>query len=45
MELLKLRFGDSAMHLCDVMLKDLADSKRVDTNIKARRPEGTMRAQ
>ena len=35
LELLKLRFGEGVMHQCDVMLKDLADSKRVDANIKA----------
>lgn len=35
LELLKLRFGDEAMLLCDVMLKDMADSKRIDSNIKA----------
>lgn len=35
LELLKLRFGESALRMCDVMLKDIADSKRVDANIKA----------
>lgn len=30
MELLKLRFGEDEMHKCEVMLKDLADSKRLD---------------
>jgi len=29
-ELLKLRFGDAAFHTCEVMLKDIADSKRTD---------------
>ncbi|KAK6305260.1 hypothetical protein J4Q44_G00240400 [Coregonus suidteri] len=33
-ELLKLRFGESHMHYCEVMLKDLADSRRINTNIR-----------
>lgn len=33
-ELLKLRFGETAMQGCDVMLKDIADSKRADTHIR-----------
>ncbi|KAB5522357.1 hypothetical protein PHYPO_G00158620 [Pangasianodon hypophthalmus] len=41
-ELLKLRFGESHMHYCEVMLKDVADSRRINTNIheeEARLPE------
>lgn len=34
LELLKLRFGDSQLHYCEVMLKDVADSKRINQNIK-----------
>ena len=34
LELLKLRFGESNMHNCEVMLKDIKESKRVNTNIK-----------
>lgn len=34
-ELLKLRFGETAMQGCDVMLKDIADSKRADTHIRS----------
>nr|CAI5848292.1 unnamed protein product [Callosobruchus analis] len=34
LELLKLRFGDSQLHYCEVMLKDIADSKRINQNIK-----------
>ncbi|KAF5276524.1 hypothetical protein FQA39_LY06593 [Lamprigera yunnana] len=30
LELLKLRFGDSQLHYCEVMLKDIADSKRIN---------------
>lgn len=33
-ELLKLRFGETAMQGCDVMLKDIADSKRADAHIR-----------
>ncbi|XP_029945409.1 anaphase-promoting complex subunit 2 [Salarias fasciatus] len=33
-ELLKLRFGDSHMHYCEVMLKDMADSRRINSNIR-----------
>ena len=30
MELLKIRFGEMALHNCVVMLKDVADSKRIN---------------
>lgn len=33
-ELLKLRFGESHMHFCEVMLKDMADSRRINSNIR-----------
>ncbi|XP_056144317.1 anaphase-promoting complex subunit 2 [Lampris incognitus] len=33
-ELLKLRFGESHMHFCEVMLKDVADSRRINSNIR-----------
>ncbi|KAK3606129.1 hypothetical protein CHS0354_010758, partial [Potamilus streckersoni] len=42
LEHLKLRFGESQLHYCEVMLKDVADSKRINTRIKeekARRNE------
>jgi len=29
-ELLKIRFGEGSLHKCEVMLKDLGDSKRLD---------------
>lgn len=32
---MQLRFGENNMHGCEIMLKDLADSKRINTNIKA----------
>ena len=33
LELLKLKFGETSLHLCEVMLKDIADSKRIDNHI------------
>ena len=32
-ELLKIRFGEQALQVCDVMLKDMADSKRIDDHV------------
>lgn len=33
LELLKIRFGESALQACEVMLRDILDSRRVDTFI------------
>lgn len=33
LELLKLRFGDSLLHCCEVMLKDIYDSKRINAHL------------
>lgn len=33
LELLKLRFGESNLHFCDVMIKDIADSKRINGHV------------
>ena len=33
LELLKLRFGETQLHSCEVMLKDVADSKRLNTRV------------
>ncbi|KAL3822906.1 hypothetical protein ACHAXA_010689 [Cyclostephanos tholiformis] len=33
LELLKLRFGESTLRQCEVMVKDIDDSKRIQTNI------------
>ncbi|XP_035792754.1 anaphase-promoting complex subunit 2-like [Anopheles albimanus] len=33
LELLKLRFGETLLHSCEVMLKDIADSKRINDHI------------
>ncbi|OMO93261.1 hypothetical protein CCACVL1_06561 [Corchorus capsularis] len=35
LELLKIRFGESSMQKCEIMLNDLIDSKRTNANIKA----------
>lgn len=34
LELLKLRFGDAQLNYCEVMLKDIVDSKRINQRIK-----------
>ncbi|KAG6400430.1 hypothetical protein SASPL_137261 [Salvia splendens] len=34
LELLKIHFGESSMQKCEIMLNDLIDSKRTNTNIK-----------
>ena len=33
LELLKIRFGESSMRQCEIMIKDMADSKRISANI------------
>ncbi|EJD53705.1 hypothetical protein AURDEDRAFT_141713 [Auricularia subglabra TFB-10046 SS5] len=33
-EILKLRFGESALQVCEIMLKDMTDSKRLDQRIQ-----------
>ncbi|KAF2760848.1 hypothetical protein EJ05DRAFT_491761 [Pseudovirgaria hyperparasitica] len=38
LELFKLRLGDSQMQACDVMLRDVVDSKRLNTTISSSRP-------
>ncbi|KAF8947358.1 Anaphase-promoting complex subunit 2 [Haplosporangium gracile] len=42
LELLKLRFGDTDLHHCEVMLADIAESKRVNANIQSLRPQMTV---
>lgn len=34
LELLKLRFGENVLHSCEVMLKDISDSKRINAHIQ-----------
>ncbi|QSL66564.1 hypothetical protein MERGE_000946 [Pneumocystis wakefieldiae] len=33
LELLKLRFSENSLQMCDVMLHDIAESKRIDANL------------
>ena len=35
LELLKLRFGEAPLHQCEVMLKDIGDSKRINSHLYA----------
>ncbi|CAL1295242.1 unnamed protein product [Larinioides sclopetarius] len=35
LEMLKLRFGESQLHCCEVMLKDIADSKRLNAHLNS----------
>lgn len=35
LELLKLRFGEASMRQCEVMIKDIDDSKRIHNNIRS----------
>ncbi|GFV99029.1 anaphase-promoting complex subunit 2 [Trichonephila clavipes] len=35
LEMLKLRFGESQLHCCEVMLKDIADSKRINSTLNS----------
>lgn len=34
LELLKLRFGEDELHSCEVMLKDISDSKRINAHVQ-----------
>lgn len=34
-EILKIRFGEAALQVCEVMLKDMTDSKRTDQHIQS----------
>ncbi|PKY03245.1 anaphase-promoting complex subunit ApcB [Aspergillus campestris IBT 28561] len=43
LELLKLRFGDNALQACEVMLRDIFDSRRVDAVV--RNDQGLARKQ
>jgi anaphase-promoting complex subunit 2 len=33
LELMKVRFGETSLHSCDVMLRDIKDSNRLNKNI------------
>ncbi len=34
-EILKIRFGEAALQVCEVMLRDMTDSKRTDQHIQS----------
>ncbi|PFH45921.1 hypothetical protein AMATHDRAFT_70905 [Amanita thiersii Skay4041] len=36
-EILKIRFGEAALQVCEVMLKDMSDSKRMDTHVQVQK--------
>lgn len=42
-ETLKKRFGDSTLQVCEVMLKDMTDSKRVNTQVQRLEKVSTSR--
>ncbi|GLI63750.1 hypothetical protein VaNZ11_006823, partial [Volvox africanus] len=44
LELLKMRFGENALHACEVMLKDVADSKRINHRVHSMPSSGTSAA-
>ncbi|GFR52613.1 hypothetical protein Agub_g15129, partial [Astrephomene gubernaculifera] len=44
LELLKMRFGEGAMHACEVMLKDVADSKRINHRVHSMSAAGAAGA-
>lgn len=35
LEFLKIRFGENELHNCEVMLKDVADSKRINSHLQS----------
>ncbi len=37
-QLLKMRFGESALQTCNIILKDVKDSKKIDTIVHNTRP-------
>ncbi|KAL0961464.1 hypothetical protein HGRIS_006408 [Hohenbuehelia grisea] len=37
-EILKIRFGEAALQVCEVMLRDMSDSKRIDTHVQSQLP-------
>lgn len=41
-ELLKLRFGEAALHECEIMLRDVADSKRITKHFHSASPDAPV---
>lgn len=46
LELLKLRFGEESLHQCEIMVRDIEDSKRLNLNVQStmKNPDGTATA-
>lgn len=42
LELLKIRFGDEPLHSCEVMLRDIEDSRRVNNSIQSELTKGRL---
>lgn len=40
-EILKIRFGEPALQVCEVMLRDMTDSRRIDQHVQSQRPVST----
>ncbi|KZT12088.1 ubiquitin-protein ligase [Laetiporus sulphureus 93-53] len=36
-EILKIRFGEAALQVCEVMLRDMTDSKRIDQHVQSQK--------
>ena len=36
-EILKMRFGEAALRVCEFMLKDMTDSKRIDGYVQSQK--------
>ncbi|KAH7885407.1 hypothetical protein F5I97DRAFT_2033205 [Phlebopus sp. FC_14] len=36
-EILKIRFGESALQVCEVMLRDMTDSRRIDQHVQSQK--------
>lgn len=37
-EILKIRFGEPALQVCEVMLRDMTDSRRIDQHVQSQKP-------
>jgi len=42
LEILKIRFGEAPLQVCEVMLKDMTDSKRIDQHVQTQNSVGTQ---
>ena len=37
-EILKVRFGEAPLQVCEVMLRDMTDSRRINQHVQAQKP-------